>query len=98
MKAVKARLAIISVSIIFFGLMFTGQSFAKINPKSIVGIWLFDEGKGDLVKDSSGNKNDGKLMNGPKWVDGKFGQALEFDGVDDLFLCLKVQTCLMVQA
>ena len=27
--------------------------------------------------------NNGTLVNGPVWVDGKFGKALQFDGVDD---------------
>lgn len=49
----------------------------------IVALWLFDEGNGDVAKDSSGNGHDGNLTNGPKWVEGKFGKALEFDGVDD---------------
>lgn len=42
-------------------------------------MWFFDEGKGDMAKDSSDNGNHGKLMNSPKWVQGKFGKALEFD-------------------
>lgn len=42
----------------------------------------FDEGSGDKAKDLSGKGFDGKL-NGPKWVLGKFGKALEFDGKDD---------------
>jgi len=47
---------------------------------SIVGIWLFDDGKGDDAKDSSNNGLDGKLINGPKWTkDGKFDGALEFE-------------------
>ena len=50
---------------------------AKINPKTIVGIWLLDEGKGDTVKDFSGNGYDGKIT-GAKWVEGKFGKALSF--------------------
>ena len=85
MKAVKVRLALIWVNIIVFGLMLIGQSGAKIDPKTIVGLWLFDEGKGDTAKDSSGNGNDGTLMNEPKWVDGikKPSKALEFDGKDD---------------
>ncbi|RLJ05934.1 MAG: hypothetical protein DRP16_05660, partial [Candidatus Aenigmatarchaeota archaeon] len=33
--------------------------------------------------DSSGNDNDGTLINGPQWVDGKFGKALQYDGSDD---------------
>jgi len=63
--------------------MFAHLSYAKIDTAKIVGVWLFDEGKGDVAKDSSGNGNDGKLMKNPQWVDGKFGTALEFDGTDD---------------
>lgn len=57
--------------------------YARIDPESIIGIWLFDEGKGDVAEDSSENGFDGTIMNGAKWVDGKFGDALEFDGADD---------------
>ena len=39
----------------------------------------FDEGQGNVAKDSSQHGNDGKVE-GAKWVDGKFGKALEFDG------------------
>ena len=46
-----------------------------------VGIWLFDEGSGDVAIDSSGNGNDAALEGGPEWVDGKFGKAISFDGV-----------------
>ena len=60
-------------------IIFVSLSFAKIDPASIVGIWLLDEGKGDVAKDTSGNGNDGKLV-GAKWTDGKFGKALEFNG------------------
>ena len=52
---------------------------AAIDPESIVGIWLLDEGKGDTVKDTSENGNDGKII-GAKWTDGKIGKGLEFDG------------------
>lgn len=61
----------------------SSNSHAVIDPKACVGAWLFDEGKGNTAVDSSGNKNDGTLMNSPSWVDGKFGKALSFDGVDD---------------
>jgi len=37
-----------------------------------------DEGQGDTVEDLSQNGNNGELEDGPKWVDGKFGKALEF--------------------
>lgn len=54
-------------------------SLAEIDPESITGMWLFDEGKGGTAADSSENGNDGEI-HGAKWVDGKFGKALEFDG------------------
>jgi Concanavalin A-like lectin/glucanases superfamily len=48
--------------------------------------WNFDEGSGDLVKDSGKAKCNGSLKDSkktpdkPRWVDGKFGKALEFNG------------------
>jgi hypothetical protein len=44
----------------------------------LVAEWHFDEGEGNIVKDSSGNGNDGTIY-GATWVDGKFGKALSFD-------------------
>jgi len=75
--------SIVCINLIVIALMFTGQSSAEIDRKSIVGVWLFDEGSGKTAKDSSGQGNDGILNNNPKWVSGKFGKALEFDGKDD---------------
>ena len=49
----------------------------------LVGWWKFDEGSGTVAYDSSGNGNDGNLINGPTWVSGKIGGALSFDGVND---------------
>lgn len=49
--------------------------------ESIQGIWLFDEGKGEEVVDSSGKEHNGTFtVNDIKRVDGKFGEALEFVG------------------
>ena len=64
-------------------LMFVGISYAKIDPETLVSMWLFNENKGDEVEDFSGKDNVGTLMNKPKWIEGKFGKALEFDGSDD---------------
>ncbi|MYC75233.1 hypothetical protein F4X10_05600 [Candidatus Poribacteria bacterium] len=55
-------------------------SAAEVSVDDAIGIWLFDEGRGNVAKDSSPNGNDGELIAGPKWVEGKFGGALEFDG------------------
>lgn len=42
----------------------------------------FDDGSGDIAGDSSGNGNDGTVVNA-EWVDdGMFGGALQFNGVD----------------
>jgi len=62
--------------------------FAVLIPKAsastgLVGYWKFDEGFGNTAADSSGNGNNGTLENGPAWVNGEYGKALSFDGVDD---------------
>ena len=55
---------------------------AAVDP-TLVGWWWFDEGGGTTAADSSGNKNNGALMNGAPWGTGKFGKAVQLDGVDD---------------
>jgi hypothetical protein len=72
------------------------NTFRVIN--GIKGFWRFDEGDGNITYDSSENGNNGILYNGttvcsnppdvdcPTWVDGKFGKALRFDGVNDYVL------------
>ena len=57
------------------------HSFAAIDSATAVGVWLFDDGD---VSDSSGNGNDGELINGAEITDGgKWGKALSLDGDDD---------------
>jgi len=60
-------------------LLFLSASIAFSADEGLVGYWKFDEGVGDTAVDSSGNKNDAKIVRGPEWVDGKFGKALKFD-------------------
>ena len=74
---------LLTASIIFISLMLTGINYADYGPENVMAIWLFDENGGDIAGDSSGNGNDGTLMNGTGWTDGVFGGALELDGVDD---------------
>jgi len=52
-----------------------------IDPDSVVAIWLFDEGKGNTVSDSSGNGHDGEFVGDVKWTDGKYNKALQFTGI-----------------
>ncbi len=79
MKIVLANLML--VSLIVLSLVFASISTAAFDLETVVGMWLFDEGKGNIAADSSENGNDGKFENDPKWTkDGKFGSGLEFDG------------------
>jgi hypothetical protein len=53
--------------------------------QGLVGYWSF-EGKtvsGTQVYDASGTGNRGIMTNGPKAVNGRIGQAMQFDGGDD---------------
>lgn len=61
-------------------LVVSPQVSAKIDPETVVGMWLFEEGAGDVAKDTSNAGNDGDIVGPKKWKDGKFGKALEFDG------------------
>ena len=82
MKNRIAGLTSLFITLIILGLMFSSPGYAGIEESAVL-IWLFEEGSGDTVADSSGNGNDGELTNGPQWAAGKFGGGLEFDGTDD---------------
>ncbi|HUV66418.1 MAG TPA: hypothetical protein VMW24_21190, partial [Sedimentisphaerales bacterium] len=45
--------------------------------------WPLNEGASSTVLDAAGNGHDGTFNGNPQWVDGKYGKALHFDGVDD---------------
>ncbi len=79
MKGKVIRLALLCF---VMGAVFTVTGYAEIDLKDCIGIWLFDEGNGGTAGDISDNKNDGKIT-GAKWENGKFGKALDFDGIDD---------------
>ena len=55
-----------------------------IAEKGLVSYWSFNDGtiKGKTVSDLLG-KNDGTLVGNPKIVNGKYGNALEFNGTSD---------------
>ena len=46
----------------------------------LVGHWTLDEGFGNIAQDSTANGNDGTFVGELKWITGKMGGALEFDG------------------
>lgn len=62
-------------------------SFVGRADSSLVAYYSFEEGAGDTTEDKSGNNNTGTLMNDPQWTDGKYGEAISFDGEDDYIDC-----------
>src|SRR3972149_11340288 len=70
-----ARIFAISLVV---ALALAGNAAGEVSRTGLVGEWHFD---GD-AKDTSGNGNDGTIY-GATFVDGKFGKALSFDGVND---------------
>ena len=58
----------------------------SVNMSGCVGFWSFDEGAGSVANDYSGNGNTGLLVNGPTWVDGVKGKALDFNLVSSYVL------------
>lgn len=49
-------------------------------PAGLAAYWKMDEGAGATTADSSGNGHAGSLVNGPAWVTGSAGKALQFNG------------------
>ena len=75
----RVRYSLTSAIALFTVGILVSSSCAKIDREAVAGIWLFDEGEGMTVSDSSKNSNDGEII-GAKWVDGNFGKALQFNG------------------
>ena len=66
---------------------FNAQEFDEVGPTlDLEGWWKFDEGTGLIAYDSSGNKNNGNLINTPIWVSGINGNAIEFDGTSNQYI------------
>ena len=78
------RLLRVGLFLTVYGLILSSIGDSKLDPKSAVGAWLLDEGRGDRVKDASGNGNDGEFVGNPKWIEGVFGGALHFNGRNDM--------------
>jgi len=61
-------------------LLCTSHSNGQVDSKSVMGFWLFNEASGNIARDNSGHGYDADLKENPLWVEGKFRQALEFQG------------------
>ena len=73
---------IVCLTIITISLTFTVHTYAEIDFSTARGIWLLDEGDGNIINDISGNENHGELQGG-EWVEGQDGPALSLNGQDD---------------
>ena len=70
---------IISGLVICFMLIAGEGLLSDAQDEHTVLLYTFEAGNGKVVKDLSGNRNDGDLM-GPKWGEGKIGGGLVFSG------------------
>ena len=77
----RARLFICAVGFGASMLVLT-QARAAFDPGDAVGVWLFDDGEGEVAVDQSGLGNDGTLVNATWTDDAAFGKALAFNGTD----------------
>lgn len=74
MKMVSSKLTRICIGLIVVGLIVPGATLAEIELKDLAGLWLFDEGSGKVVKDSSGNHHvsTGEQIFGLTFIDQPF--------------------------
>lgn len=66
------------------GLYSTWVTFTDATTTAPVGYWKFNEGTGTSAADSGSGGNAGTLTNGPTWAGGKYSDAVNFDGNDDV--------------
>lgn len=80
MRGLVTRLALVCASIVFVSLLVVCFAHGEIVPESMVAAWLLDEGEGVVIEDFSGNGHQGNIAGAMNWIDGKFGEAIEFSG------------------
>ena len=68
-------------------------SAAQAAEPGLLGWWKFDEGKGFVIRDSSGKGNDGEI-DGAVWTQGRKGPALKFDSLSQGCVVLKTDLAL----
>lgn len=77
-------------TLFFFGLAFSLFAFTisvSANEYQVdqytAALWHMNEGSGNQVYDKSLHGNDGTIIGGAEWVEGRYNYALKFDGIDD---------------
>jgi len=84
MRTTKTRFGVACFAFIALVMIFVASSEARIDLESLMGMWLFEENKGDIVSDQSDNRHDGKFVNDVEWTEGKFSQAVVLTGESHL--------------
>jgi len=82
MTRVRSRFFIVTLSIAILIISASVTKAQNADPSLILSL-SFDDGSGKIAKDGSNYGNDGDLKGDPKWVEGKFDKALEFNGTSD---------------
>jgi len=77
------------IFVIVASLLVLSNSVSAELADGLIGYWPLDEGTGITTADRSPAEYgfDGTLVGGPIWTGGQFGNALNFDGIDDYVLC-----------
>lgn len=78
MKRVEYGVVTLATALFLFATVESAEAKGKL-----FAAWSFDEGQGKVAKDVSGNGMDGTVT-GAKWVKGKYGNALDFNGDGDV--------------
>ena len=81
MNSTSVKFLLVILFLVYGCLLGTHFANAQLDLDGALGIWLLDEGGGKNVSDASDSGNDGQFAGPgkPKWVDGKFGKALQFE-------------------
>ncbi|MFA6717447.1 MAG: LamG domain-containing protein [Victivallaceae bacterium] len=74
------------------GIPLSAEDNKEASSNKIIGQWHFDEGEGEIAKDSSGTGADLKLS-GATWAEGKKGKCLAFDGKGSCAYTAKIYQC-----
>ncbi|MBC7328117.1 LamG domain-containing protein [bacterium] len=80
------------INMIFIIIVLFFASWAFSQEQGLIAYWSFDEGKGDVAYDYSGNQNDAQIK-GAKWVKGISGNALSLDGKNYLICGNGIELC-----
>jgi len=83
MKASAARSILVCVGLLAFASLVLPSISDAVVRTDVLAVWLFEEGSGEMVTDSSGKGNNGDFTSsndivGPNWAAGKFGGGLHF--------------------